>query len=155
MITQNKLVTWLLLDINKCQNIPKSFKNVSNHSSSQTYYIKQTTEPHSLPTYTPQLLPDTTSEVTFSLWREEELLLLPCCSYSHGISICPWEPECLQASPACPSSVGSLARGDHGKLSPRFVMESEWNRKLIVEELNMKMNVYVRLAMHAPIMGEW
>lgn len=34
-------------------------------------------------------------------------------------------------------------------------MESKWNRKLIVAGLNMKMNVYVRLAMHAAIMGEW
>lgn len=45
--------------------------------------------------------------------------------------------------PACPTSVGKQARGDHGKLSPEFVMESERNRKLIVAGLNMKMNVYV------------
>lgn len=50
---------------------------------------------------------------------------------------------------------GRDALRDHWKLSPEFVMESEWKRKLIVAWLNMKINVYVRLAMHAPIMGEW
>lgn len=58
-------------------------------------------------------------------------------------------------SPACLTSASSEARRDHGKLRPEFVMESERNRKLIVAGLNMKMNVYVRLAMHAVIMGEW
>lgn len=61
----------------------------------------------------------------------------------------------IQALPTCLTSAISEARGDHGKPRSEFVMESEWNRKLIVAGLNMKMNVYVRLAMHAVIMGEW
>lgn len=44
---------------------------------------------------------------------------------------------------------------NQGKFSPNIIMESERNRKPIVVGLNMKMNVYVRLAMHALIMGEW